>query len=72
MNLFMRLGAFLFFFGLLILSTKLLLSKKTQAELKRMDNTIPAYFRSSNKVLARMIIILVFLMMAVYIIIELS
>lgn len=72
MNLFWKLGLFLFFFGMLIISTKLLLSKQTRAELKRMNNTVPAFYRSSNKLLARMIIILALLMMAVFIIMKLS
>ncbi|PCJ12592.1 MAG: hypothetical protein COA98_05010 [Candidatus Neomarinimicrobiota bacterium] len=68
----MRIGLFLFFFGLLIFSTRLLLSKRTRAELRQLNSTVPSYFRSNNKALARMIVILILLMIVVYILMELS
>lgn len=72
MSVFMRIGLFLFFFGLLIFSTKLLLNKNTRAELRQLNSIAPSYFRTTNKALARMIVILILLMIVVYILMELS
>ncbi|MBL7047803.1 MAG: hypothetical protein ISR95_09290 [Candidatus Marinimicrobia bacterium] len=66
MNIITKLGLFLILFALIVFGSKLLLSKKTREQLKDMEPVSPQ-FKILNRVLARLIIILVLAMILFFI-----
>jgi len=68
MDVLTRLGLFLLLFGVIVFGSKLLLTRKTREELKVMKDPVPAYFQSQNRLLMRLIFILVLAMIGFYII----
>ena len=66
MNIITKLGLFLILFALMVFGSKLLLSKKTREQLKDMEPVSPQ-FKILNRVLARLIIILVLAMILFFI-----
>ena len=66
MNIITKLGLFLILFALMVFGSKFLLSKKTRKQLKDMEPVSPQ-FQIFNRVLARLIIILVLAMILFFI-----
>lgn len=66
MNIITKLGLFLILFALMVFGSKFLLSKKTRKQLKDMEPISPQ-FQIFNRVLARLIIILVLAMILFFI-----
>jgi len=66
MNIITKLGLFLILFALMVFGSKFLLSKKTRKQLKDMEPVSPQ-FQIFNRVLARLIIILVLAMIMFFI-----
>ena len=68
MEVLTKLGLFLILFAMIIFGSKLLLSKRTREELKEIKDPVPTYFQSQNRLLMRLIIVLVLIMLGLYIV----
>ncbi|MBH30676.1 MAG: hypothetical protein CMG71_01640 [Candidatus Marinimicrobia bacterium] len=59
MELISRLGLFLLLFGVIIITSKIFLSRRTQDEIDDLDDTVPSYFRTQTRWMVRLIIIFI-------------
>ena len=69
MEILTRLGLFLFLFAFIVFGSKLLLSRKTRRELQDISRHDPAppFFQAQNRMLFRIIIVLVLAMLVLYV-----
>lgn len=68
MDILTRLGLFLILFALIVFGSRLLLSGRTRAELKRIREPGPSFFQSQNRLLSRLIIVFVLILLGLFII----
>ncbi len=59
MELISKLGLFLLIFGIIIITSKIFLSGRTQNEIDDLDDTIPSYFRTQTRWMVRLIVIFI-------------
>ena len=70
MEIFTRLGIFLFLFGLIMFGMRFFLSKRTRRELNEIRNPVPAYFQTQTRMMVRLIIVVVLITLGLYIILS--
>lgn len=66
MNFLTTLGILLILFGVLVFLSKYVVSKKTRETMEQNVEPIPVFYKSMNKVLIRMIVVLVIMMLILF------
>ncbi|MEE9166701.1 MAG: hypothetical protein V3U24_04465 [Candidatus Neomarinimicrobiota bacterium] len=71
MEVLTKLGLFLVLFAVIVFGSRLLLTKNTKEQLRKIRGPVSGYFQSQSRLLMRLIIVLALVIVGLYIVFEL-